>query len=113
MLTCPFCREIDFDAIGLKNHFVQGHCAVYNETPAPPHPVSIDAVDKCFAQLAVFHGLPPYDELTNHARGDGYYYKGIERDFPPRIVAVAEARIRQAKEQWEAAKKAIFKDPIA
>jgi hypothetical protein len=29
---CPFCKEKDFDLIGLKHHFEKGHCEVYNET---------------------------------------------------------------------------------
>jgi hypothetical protein len=29
---CPFCKEPDFDLIGLKNHFEKGYCDVYNET---------------------------------------------------------------------------------
>ena len=29
-LTCPFCKETDFDAIGLKMHFERGWCEEYN-----------------------------------------------------------------------------------
>jgi len=31
-VICPFCKEDDFDLIGLKHHYEQGHCDVYNET---------------------------------------------------------------------------------
>lgn len=31
-VTCPFCNETDFDLIGLKNHFIRGHCDEYNDT---------------------------------------------------------------------------------
>jgi len=30
-LTCPFCKEADFDAIGLKNHLISGGCDVFEE----------------------------------------------------------------------------------
>lgn len=32
-LTCPFCSEAEFDAIGLKRHFLLGWCDVFNDTP--------------------------------------------------------------------------------
>jgi hypothetical protein len=32
--TCPFCKEPDFDLIGLKCHLLSGHCDNYNQTPA-------------------------------------------------------------------------------
>jgi hypothetical protein len=28
-LTCPFCTESDFNAIGLKKHLVNGACEIY------------------------------------------------------------------------------------
>lgn len=31
-LFCPFCREEDFDKIGLKDHLEMGRCKEYNET---------------------------------------------------------------------------------
>lgn len=31
LVTCPFCKESDFDLIGLKYHLQQGHCDMYNE----------------------------------------------------------------------------------
>lgn len=31
-VTCPFCKENDFDLIGLKNHLLSGHCGNFNET---------------------------------------------------------------------------------
>jgi len=31
-ITCPFCGQEDFDLPGLKYHFIQGHCEIYNET---------------------------------------------------------------------------------
>ena len=32
MLTCPFCRDTDFDAVGLKRHFLLGHCDEFENT---------------------------------------------------------------------------------
>lgn len=32
---CPFCREGDFDVIGLRGHLVNNYCEVYNTTPTP------------------------------------------------------------------------------
>ena len=32
MIRCPFCKEDDFDLIGLKSHLEKGHCSVYEET---------------------------------------------------------------------------------
>lgn len=34
LVKCPFCLEDDFDLIGLKNHFLKGHCDKFNETEA-------------------------------------------------------------------------------
>lgn len=31
-VTCPFCGETDFDLIGLKTHFLNGWCDVYEST---------------------------------------------------------------------------------
>jgi hypothetical protein len=31
-IICPFCKEKDFDLIGLKYHFEMGYCTVYNDT---------------------------------------------------------------------------------
>lgn len=33
-LICPFCKESDFDKIGLKYH-LQGGCDEYDKTPKP------------------------------------------------------------------------------
>ena len=30
--SCPFCKEEDFDLIGLKHHFGSGYCDVFNKT---------------------------------------------------------------------------------
>lgn len=30
---CPFCREGDFDAIGLKRHLLAGWCNAFEATP--------------------------------------------------------------------------------
>ena len=35
-IPCPFCHEKDFDQIGLKNHFLKGHCEEYNKTALLP-----------------------------------------------------------------------------
>jgi len=29
-IQCPFCKENDFDFIGLKNHLLSGHCEDFN-----------------------------------------------------------------------------------
>ncbi len=38
-LTCPFCKEGDFDKIGLKHHFLMGHCDVFENTERVTHHV--------------------------------------------------------------------------
>ena len=30
-IECPFCKETDFDTIGLKHHLLQGHCESFND----------------------------------------------------------------------------------
>lgn len=30
-ITCPFCKENDFDLIGLKYHFQRGYCATFEK----------------------------------------------------------------------------------
>jgi len=37
-IICPFCQAKDFDLIGLKIHFVRGHCEAYNKTELPKRP---------------------------------------------------------------------------
>lgn len=32
LLLCPWCKEGDFDLIGLKSHITHGDCKIYNET---------------------------------------------------------------------------------
>ena len=32
---CPFCKEEDYDLIGLKCHFERGYCEEYNQTEEP------------------------------------------------------------------------------
>jgi hypothetical protein len=34
-VVCPFCKEGDFDLIGLKSHFMRGWCEVFNATIRP------------------------------------------------------------------------------
>lgn len=29
-ISCPFCKESDFDLVGLKSHLVNGDCEVFN-----------------------------------------------------------------------------------
>jgi len=33
-VICPFCGDDDFNAIGLKRHFLSRWCEVFNDTPA-------------------------------------------------------------------------------
>ena len=46
MLICPFCKEGNFDLIGLRYHLVMCYCEVYNNTPLTdeggPTPVAAD-----------------------------------------------------------------------
>jgi hypothetical protein len=30
LVECPFCKEDDFDLVGLKIHFTRGYCQAYN-----------------------------------------------------------------------------------
>lgn len=34
MMTCPFCGENDFDAVGLKSHLLN-HCEVFEHLESP------------------------------------------------------------------------------
>jgi hypothetical protein len=40
LLTCPFCKEEDFDLIGLKYHLLS-YCEVFESTPLS-HPSKIN-----------------------------------------------------------------------
>lgn len=40
-LTCPFCNETEFDAIGLKQHLQRGWCDAFNETPTTDRPAPV------------------------------------------------------------------------
>ena len=31
LLACPWCKDTDFDEVGLKLHILNGHCDSYNE----------------------------------------------------------------------------------
>lgn len=35
-IECPFCKEKDFDLIGLKSHFLAGDCEVFENTSHLP-----------------------------------------------------------------------------
>jgi hypothetical protein len=35
-VICPFCKEKDFDLIGLKGHLMQGDCEVFNRIEIRP-----------------------------------------------------------------------------
>lgn len=48
MITCPFCMETDFDAIGLKHHLLSGGCETFNTTitiEQERHPTSRSSQD--------------------------------------------------------------------
>lgn len=34
-MTCPFCGDNDFDAVGLKGHLLNGSCEVFEATETP------------------------------------------------------------------------------
>jgi len=38
-IQCPFCRETEFDLIGLKGHFEKGYCEVYEKTEVWQMPI--------------------------------------------------------------------------
>lgn len=31
-INCPFCDKVDFNKVGLKEHFISGNCKIYNIT---------------------------------------------------------------------------------
>lgn len=37
-LSCPFCKDNDFDSIGLKSHLSYGHCEVFEATELAARP---------------------------------------------------------------------------
>lgn len=37
-LTCPFCQDTDFDAIGLKSHLSYGHCEMFEAVKLAARP---------------------------------------------------------------------------
>lgn len=39
---CPFCKELDFDLIGLKLHLM-GRCEAYFNTPTSDKKLEVDA----------------------------------------------------------------------
>jgi hypothetical protein len=32
-IACPFCKEADFDLLGLKSHLLNGDCEGFNKLP--------------------------------------------------------------------------------
>ena len=40
-IKCPFCKEDDFDLIGLKLHLKAGNCEVFEETPTDFRPTPV------------------------------------------------------------------------
>lgn len=38
--VCPFCREEDFDLVGLKAHLTRGRCDALDEVPSPEEDVA-------------------------------------------------------------------------
>lgn len=34
LYICPFCQGTDFDLVGLKHHFISGHCEPFVHTPS-------------------------------------------------------------------------------
>lgn len=40
IMQCPFCKETDFDDIGLKNHLLRGWCDAFEKVE---HPKSMHA----------------------------------------------------------------------
>jgi len=37
-MTCPFCKEDDFDEIGLKHHLLRGWCEAFEQVPSTDQP---------------------------------------------------------------------------
>lgn len=68
-LTCPFCNEDNFDAIGLKQHLQRGWCDAYNETPNTDRPEPVKPLTDC---VRVFVGVDPAtDPPTVHINPRG------------------------------------------
>lgn len=57
-LTCPFCKENDFDAIGLKRHLLQ-YCEAYFSTPLNFPSAPKDVPDTHSSDCAT-HNEPAY-----------------------------------------------------
>lgn len=45
-IKCPFCGESDFDKIGLKYHFLMGHCDAFNAVMSPEEERLLKKEDK-------------------------------------------------------------------
>jgi hypothetical protein len=52
----------------------------------------------------VFYGVPPYDDPANHARGDGYFWAGIQRQYSKEVIAVAHDIALARRADWQAAR---------
>ena len=67
-LTCPFCSEGDFDAVGLKIHLTAGYCDAYNRVSVDvpkTRPAPADGIDWS-------HVPEGFDWVAMDADGLGY-----------------------------------------
>ena len=109
MRACPFCREADFDAVGLKVHLSSGHCEAYESTPSPartarlgsPHPaatareetIRAEVIEECArvceARAAKHHGTLTEDLGESYELG---WREDEGKDCAEAIRALALAR---------------------
>lgn len=56
LISCPFCKEDDFDLIGLKGHLINGYCEEFNVIKV---------------RTSLFRILRNFEETTELRRKDG------------------------------------------
>jgi hypothetical protein len=49
--------------------------------------------------LKKFYGMEPYNTMSNHCRGDGYFARSIGRDFS--LEEINKANRELGKELWD------------
>ena len=103
MRACPFCREADFDAVGLKVHLSMGDCEAYESTPSPartvrlgsPHPAATAREEAWKAMVEALTYIASHRGLT--LLGDGSYSDGVRdgwielADAADRALALARS----------------------
>lgn len=70
LLACPWCKDTDFDEVGLKLHVNNGHCDAFNELNVSLPQTRMAALDSEFI-ITPGKPLPPlWKVLENDARMD-------------------------------------------